>query len=237
MEEIKVNALTLRATDYGDNDKILTLLTDGRGKISVGIKGVKKAGAKLKFAAQPFCFAEFVLVRSGERYSVIQASECESFYDLRLDVGKYYAAGSLCEAVYCLTEENDPDAELLSDCVRTLSDMCSGEEALALTGFLLRLLKRCGYGISFAACPVCGRFPAAGENVRFIMDAAHFLCFNCGRGAGVSATTYAALSCAHMGGRTAEKEGVRRALKLLREYIAFKTDVKLRSLTEYLELI
>ena len=51
--EIKVNALMIRATDYGENDKILTLLTAERGKISAGIKGVKKAGAKLKFAALP----------------------------------------------------------------------------------------------------------------------------------------------------------------------------------------
>ncbi len=51
----------LRATDYLENDKILTLLTAEMGKITAGIKGVKKAGAKLKFAAQPFCFAEYIL--------------------------------------------------------------------------------------------------------------------------------------------------------------------------------
>ena len=52
--EIKVNALVLRAADYGENDKILTLLTAERGKLTAGIKGVRKSGAKLKFAAQPF---------------------------------------------------------------------------------------------------------------------------------------------------------------------------------------
>ena len=65
--EIKVNALMIRATDYGENDKILTLLTAERGKISAGIKGVKKAGAKLKFDAQPFCMAEYVLACRGNR--------------------------------------------------------------------------------------------------------------------------------------------------------------------------
>ena len=59
MEQI-VNALMLRAVDYNENDKILTLLTAENGKISAGIKGVKKAAAKLKFAAQPFCFAKYV---------------------------------------------------------------------------------------------------------------------------------------------------------------------------------
>ena len=46
MEGIKVNALMLRAADYGENDKILTLLTAELGKISAGIKGVKKGGGK-----------------------------------------------------------------------------------------------------------------------------------------------------------------------------------------------
>ena len=46
MEGIKVNAVMLRATDYGENDKILTLLTAELGKISAGIKGVKKGGGK-----------------------------------------------------------------------------------------------------------------------------------------------------------------------------------------------
>ena len=57
----------IRAVDYGENDKILTLLSAERGKISAGIKGVKKAGAKLKFAAQPFCLAEYVLTGRGGR--------------------------------------------------------------------------------------------------------------------------------------------------------------------------
>ena len=93
--EFIVNALMLRSVDYKENDKILTLLTAERGKISAGIKGVKKAAAKLKFAAQPFCFAEYVLADRGGKYTVINASECESFYDLRTDINKFYAASAV----------------------------------------------------------------------------------------------------------------------------------------------
>ena len=59
--ELIVNGLMLKSADYKENDKILTLLTAEKGKITAGIKGVRKAKAKLKFAAQPFCFAEYVL--------------------------------------------------------------------------------------------------------------------------------------------------------------------------------
>ena len=52
--EFKADALLLRAVDYGENDRIATLLTAERGKIGAALKGVRKAGAKLRFAAQPF---------------------------------------------------------------------------------------------------------------------------------------------------------------------------------------
>ena len=131
MDNIKVNALMLRATDYLENDKILTLLTAEKGKITAGIKGVKKAGAKLKFAAQPFCFAEYILAERGGRYTVTQASECESFYDLRTDVNKFYAACAACETAAALTFEGDGGCGVFYGCVKALTQMCGGDEARA----------------------------------------------------------------------------------------------------------
>ena len=64
--EVKVNALVIKAVDYKDNDRILTLYSLEKGKITAGIKGVKKAGAKLKFASEPFCFAEYILAEKPQ---------------------------------------------------------------------------------------------------------------------------------------------------------------------------
>ena len=72
--EIKTDAIVLRAADYKDADKILTLLTPSAGKLTAGIKGVKKSGAKLAFSAQPFAFCEYVLAQKGGRYTVTSVS-------------------------------------------------------------------------------------------------------------------------------------------------------------------
>ena len=228
----------LRATDYLEYDKILTLLTAERGKLTAGIKGVKKAGAKLKFAAQPFCFAEYVLAERGGRYTVIQASECESFYELRTDVNKYYAACAVCEAAIALTYEGDESEGIFSDCVQTLSDMCSGDEGLTLIGFLLSVLRKSGYGISLEGCSECGSHFAGEFKLRFDMDAGSFTCWDCGTGVGVSGVTYAALRAAdgHAGGEVLP-DGVKRGLRLLREYLTYKTDAKLNSLHEFINLL
>ena len=45
MEE-KLNAITLKAVDYGESDKILTLFSLEKGVISATVKGVKKDKAK-----------------------------------------------------------------------------------------------------------------------------------------------------------------------------------------------
>lgn len=238
--EVKVNAVVLRATDYGENDKILTLLTAEAGKITAGIKGVKKAGAKLKFAAQPFCFAEYVLARRGEKYTVINASENESFYDLRTEICRFYAASAAIEAADALAYEGDGYPELFYSLVKTLSAICEGNESAALIGFLTGALKRSGYAVAAENCAVCGKPLLNEDKLRFDFDAGSFTCFECGNGAGASRVTYNVLR--KLDDKSYEKDfitadGEKRALRLLKEYFAYKTDNSLKSLSEYIRLI
>ena len=238
--EVKVNALMIRAVDYGENDKILTLLTAERGKISAGIKGVKKAGAKLKFAAQPFCFAEYILSQRGDRYTVIGASESESFYDLRLDINKFYAASSAMEAASALTFEGDDCREIFYECVKTLSQMCSGDECSALIRFLLFALQRSGYGIATENCAICGKPLFGKDKLKFDFTIGAFTCEDCGDGAGASPSTYNTIRKITGKSHNAElisKDGEKRALRLIREYFAFKLNFAFKSLSEYIRLL
>ena len=75
--EIIVNAIVLKTVDYKDNDKILTLYSLEKGIITAGIKGVKKSGAKLKFASEPFAFCEYVLAQKGDKYNQIIRDDIE----------------------------------------------------------------------------------------------------------------------------------------------------------------
>ena len=238
--EFIVNALMLRSVDYKENDKILTLLTAERGKISAGIKGVKKAAAKLKFAAQPFCFAEYVLADRGGKYTVINASECESFYDLRTDINKFYAASAVAEVANALTFEGDECREIFTESVRTMSEICRGGESGALIRFLLSALKLSGYGVSTEKCVQCGAELFFADRLTFDMDAGSFACGECGNGSGASRVTYNVLRKAQ--GKTYENDfitadGEKRALRLLREYVSYKLNTAFKSLSEYIRLI
>ncbi len=238
--ETKVNAVVLRTADYKENDKILTLLTAEAGKLTAGIKGVKKSGAKLKFAAQPFCFAEYVLTERGGRYTVTNASETESFYDLRTDINKFYAASAAAEAVSALTYEGDNCSRLFYAFVKLLSELCEGGESAALIKFLTFALKLSGYGLALDNCGECGASLLNEDKLRFDFDSGAFTCFGCGTGAGASRVTYNVLR------KTESKpydedfitaDGEKRALRLLREYISYKLGVSFKSLAEYIRLI
>ena len=71
--DFKTDAIVIRAIDYKESDRLLTLFTPLRGKVTAGIRGVRKPKAKLNFASQPFCFAEYVLAEKGGRYTVTSA--------------------------------------------------------------------------------------------------------------------------------------------------------------------
>ncbi len=230
--EKKVNAIVLRAVDYGEYDKMLTLLSAEEGKISAGIKGVRKSGAKLRFSAQPFCLCEYVLTNRGGRNTVISASQIESFYDVRGDILKLYAASAACECADLLSMEGYESCDLFSLTVKALGDICRESELLVLVNYIKEALSLSGYAISVGSCPVCGADLNGALRLRFDMPTASFTCVGCSDGAAASPATYSVLRY----GKNLD-DGVRRALKLLREYMRYKFDAKCTSLSELINLL
>ena len=156
MEE-KCRAIVLRAIDYRENDKILTLLSLENGVVSAGIHGVKKAGAKLKFAAEPFCFCEYVLSKKGDRRTVVSADMIESFYRLRADIERFYCGSVALEYVYTLVPEGEGSGEtflLLADLLKTLC-FFGASPRTALVKFLFHALALSGYEITVDKCCKC----------------------------------------------------------------------------------
>lgn len=236
--ELKVDALVLRTADYGESDKMLTLFTLQCGKISAAAKGVRKAGAKLRFAAQPFCFAEYVLARRGERNTVISAAGTDGFYALHEDINKFYAAASLAGICDALLLDGIVNEELFLRAVNALRGMCEGDEAEELITFFLSALELSGYMLDLSGCAGCGAVLEG--KVYFDVAGGCFYCADCARGAGVSESTLHVLKkCAgeEYDGRLITAEGKKRALRLLNVYLAEKADARVKALEEYIALL
>jgi len=222
--EFTDDALVLRTTNYGESDRMVTLLSAGHGKISAAMKGVRKAGAKLNFASQPFCFAEYTLAERAGRHTVTGASLYDGFYSLREDVAKYYAGACVLEACDSLLLEGMPAGRLLVEAVGALNEICSDDE-YALVRFLCTALGMAGYPIELPA----------GYVKRFDFGSGQFT--DSASGVPVSESTVETLRFCLGGEGTPSLDGRKRALRLLRAFFFYETESDLPALGELLGFI
>ena len=85
MPVLTTAALVLRRADYGDYDRMVTLLTPMHGRLDAVARGCRRAKSPLTNAAEPFISGEFQLFQKGERYAIEQCQVREGFFELRTD--------------------------------------------------------------------------------------------------------------------------------------------------------
>ena len=236
MEE-KLTGLVLSKTDYGENDRIIKIFTLEKGTVSAVLKGVKKSGAKLKFASEPFCFAEFLLSERAGRRTVTGASLNDSFYPVREDVIRFFAAGTVLEFIRCFAKENITSPNLFFCAIECLKEISYGSvpPKRALSVFLLSALKISGYALNTDGCFKCGK--EIDGRVFFDSQSGGFLCERCFNGVGreINFATFISLNKIENGETVSEEESVY-ALRLLDFYIKNKAEEKLSSLQELLKM-
>lgn len=237
MEE-KMSGIVLGGVSFGENDKILNVFTLEQGVVSAKIKGVKKAGAKLKFASEPFCFAEFIFSKKGENRTVINASLMDSFYPVREDIVKYFCAGTVVEFVKRAFREDIVSPETFFAVIKTLESIAYGDgnPKSALVLFLINALKESGYALNLSGCAKCEK--EVGLRVFFDYRSGAFYCADCfdGTGREISTLTFRALTLAERGELTDDNVGTVKALKLLEYYLENRVDEKLNSLKELIKI-
>lgn len=237
MEE-KLSGIVLGGVSFGENDKILNVFTLEKGVISAKIKGVKKAGAKLKFASEPFCFAEFVFSVKGNMRTVIGASLIDSFYPLREDIHKYFAGGVVLEFVRRFYRENIAPENAFFHTINTLKKLSYGDELYIdeLIRFLVLALKDVGFALHVDGICECGNL--IDGRTFFDYRSGIFTCEKCFDGVGreVNNQTLKALTAVNEG-NFAPMEFKVKALKLLRYYLENRAEEKINSLEELIKIL
>ena len=80
---LTTRGLVLREAKYKETDKILTLLTETDGKLTVKARGVARARSKISAASQLLTFSDFTLFGSRGRWTINEAESVEQFRGLR----------------------------------------------------------------------------------------------------------------------------------------------------------
>ena len=235
----KVNGITLRAVNYKDSDKILTVFTLEKGKIAVGAKGVRKANAKMKQIAEPFCFAESMLAEKSGRFTVTEINSFDAFFPIRTDISRYYAGMTALE----LTDAFLPDGleaaghfVLLVEFLKKLAYKPINPINLLLK-FFFDALNENGYLLKVGGCGRCGA--PIEERVFLSLKDGCCVCEGCKKAGenGFSLDTYRHLEKIANGDFSGEeKETLKNCLRFFGYYVSKVAGVSLKCLTTLIEL-
>ena len=142
--DVKTLGLVLRRTNYGEADRILSVITP-EGKVSVIAKGVRKARSKLAGAVEMFTVSELMIhFGRGEMGTLTGAKMVRHFSALIRDLGRLELASEFLKKVDRVAENSDSSEyyELLEQGLSGLNDGLDTE--LVEAWFLLNLGRASG---------------------------------------------------------------------------------------------
>ncbi len=239
--DVTTKAVAIRATDYKESDKIILLYSLEYGKISVHAKGIRKNSAKLKFAADQFCFGQYELAFSADRFTLKSCEQLESFYSLREDIAVYYAACVVAECLANYTEENQSDPDLFVETLKAFKTLSGKIEPLLVTlRYLLAFFKLQGVALQLNRCVVCDKTE---KNLFLDANRGGLVCDSCRTAESVAVSPRSLATCKMIDGITYDKLSnlniasgiIKDALSLCYKFITFNY-FPLKSLSELLKL-
>ena len=157
MEALKVNGLIIREVNIGDSDKLITVLTDTMGKITVSCKGVRNIKSKRIAASQLFSYGELLLNVRASRYYRADAAVENSFFELNSSLEKLSLAQYFCQVVSCVTVENEDQSEILRLILNCFYVLCHQNKSpeLVKAVFEMRLCALIGFCPDLFECMGC----------------------------------------------------------------------------------
>lgn len=172
--------IVLRRIDYGETDRILTILTLGHGKIGAVARGVRKPQSRLAARTDLFVRSRMQLARGRGDLEVLTQAESIAMPVIGGDARRAACAALCAELADRVLETHHPDAEiymLLVDAMAACADPTRDPRA-AVVWFGRRMMERLGYAPQLHMCAGCER--------RLGEEAAHFsaaggglLCASC----------------------------------------------------------
>ncbi len=164
---LEVTGIVLRSAAVGEYDRVVTILTTGKGKISAFARNARKLNNRFMAAVSPFCFGKFKLYAGRNSYTIAEAEITNYFETLRNDLESAYYGMYFLEVADFYTRENNNEAEMLKLLYQSLRALLHKN----LDNRLVRLVYEC------KAMAVNGEFPGVPGDGKLSESAAYTLEF------------------------------------------------------------
>jgi len=189
MQRYTTECIVLRAINYKDADKILTLYSKQEGKISASAKGVRRLSSRRAGSLDTLNHVRVGIYTNSSNFKLItEAETLNSFEIIKKELERIKYGFYISELVY-KSVQDDQEVEglfkLLCATLRALNKP-TVSNLRVVSFFEINLMKLLGYQMCLDSCVFCGTpFSAEWGRVRFSMDNGGFCCASCASG-GVS---------------------------------------------------
>lgn len=152
-------AIVLRTHKLGEADRIVTMLSRGRGKIRAVAKGVRRTKSRFGARLEPGMVVDIQCYEGRNLDTITQAESLASYGEpISRDYVAWTAANAMLETCDRLTEEGEPAVQQFILLAGALASLAGGTHApgLVLDSYLLRAMAIAGWAASFHDCARCG---------------------------------------------------------------------------------
>ena len=154
-------ALVLRTTDYGEADRVVTLLTEHHGKVSALARGARRSKRRFGGGLGLFGVGEATLRERSELWLLEDLHTTRGFLRLGSELGRFGHASYACELAQQLCPAHEPEPQVFARLLGLLTyldglPIIDKPSVLPLRSFELQVLSAVGLGLSLSHCAACG---------------------------------------------------------------------------------
>ncbi|MDQ1535225.1 MAG: repair protein RecO [Actinomycetota bacterium] len=169
--------VVLRTIKLGEADRIITIFTQGHGKVRAVAKGVRKTTSRFGARLEPASHVALLCYKGRELDVVTQVETIESNRSVREGYAMFTHAVPMLEVVDHVTPERDPNPALYRMLTGALRTLGARRAALVTTAFFWKLLSLEGFQPMLDGCARCGA--DAVELLAFDLADGGMLCASC----------------------------------------------------------
>ncbi|MCG5055736.1 MAG: DNA repair protein RecO [Myxococcales bacterium] len=191
----ETDAIVLRAVNFGEADRVVTLFGQGTGKVSALARAARKSRRRFTGLGAVASGRATLRERAGDLWSLETFEVTKPRRELADDLVNAAHAAYACELCERLSAEHQVDPQSFAWLDQMLDLLaCGAASAERLRVFELGLLETLGIAPSWDACAACGAAELVRTGARWVEESCLLLCPSCAtRGIPLPADLLAAL--------------------------------------------
>ncbi|MCR4429854.1 MAG: DNA repair protein RecO [Tepidanaerobacteraceae bacterium] len=174
----RTDAIVLGHRNIGEADRVMTLFSPEKGKISAVARGVRRLNNRLLGGTQLFTFSNFLIMENRNLDSISQCEIKESFHKIRANLERMAYGLYFAEMLRASTPEEDKNHALFNFFLKTLYFLQEWDDLELLSRiYEIKLMAIQGYSPEISRCASCGK--KLTEKMRFSSRLGGAICFRC----------------------------------------------------------